>query len=123
LNAVTVPKADVALLGAIPTKFVGHPNAASPSACLLAHETSMKECLMAVPTASDPWELALHDAATRTQVTLVDVSSLSCLNGVCPLEVDGYLTHFNDLHLAGPFVSFVADALGELLGAQLPSQL
>jgi hypothetical protein len=87
----------------------------------LAHEATMKACLMVTPTtATSPWEAALTDAANRAQVTLVNVSALTCLDGVSPLVVHGYLTHFNNLHLAGPFTAFVADALGDLLGSQLP---
>lgn len=120
LSGVDVARSDVAVLGAIPDRFVVNPHLATPSACLLAHETSMKACLMETPTATNPWERALSDAASHAQVTLIDVGALTCLNGVCPLVVHGYLTHFNTIHLTGPFVAFIAPALGELLGAQLP---
>lgn len=121
LATTNVPKSRVAVLGAVPTNYAFISSSESPSACLLANMKSMRVCAMAMPTVgTDAWESALSAAAIHAGVTMVDVSSLMCAGGLCPLVIGGRLVHFNTLHLTSAFTAYVAPALGELLGDQLP---
>lgn len=116
-----VAKSRVVVLGAVPTSYAFISSDEAPSVCLLANMKSMRVCSMAMPTVgTDAWESALSAASIHAGVTMVDVSSLMCSGGLCPLVIHGTLVHFNTLHLTSAFTSYVAPALGELLGNQLP---
>ena len=114
--------AKVVLLGPIPTIFDSFDQIHSPAACLLWSPSNVHVCsMLAVTPLNSEWDRAFVRAALASHVAFIDVNSLLCLNGLCPAVVHHVIVDFDFLHISGPYASFVAPALGELLAPYLPS--
>jgi hypothetical protein len=113
--------ARVVLLGDIPITFANPVESQSPTDCLLAHPNDTPACAMVPPTpTTNEWDAAFVKAASAADVPYIDVSSLLCVQGRCPLVVGDVLVDFDHLHVSGPYATLAANALGDLLANQLP---
>lgn len=89
-------------------------------ACLIEHGEGTSACDFPVDGDADvvPYDEAIRALADPVAgVTVVDLTPLSCPDGICPAMVDGIIVHRDDNHLSATWVRHRADAFADVLRA------
>ncbi len=121
VRALAPSHARIVLVGNVPIPKTGKYLGTTPNECLLAHPHRILACSVPTPSAlTSANRVKLMAAAHKAGVAFIDVNSLFCAHGTCPLVVHGILTHYNAIHISGPYAHYVATSFGRLLGTALP---
>jgi hypothetical protein len=123
VSALAPSRARIVLLGNIPIPHSGKYLGTTPNECLLTHQHRILACSVPTPSSlTSTNRVKLMAAAQKAKVPFIDVNSLFCANGTCPLIVHRTLTHYNAIHISAPYALYVSNALGQLLGSALPKK-
>jgi peptidoglycan/LPS O-acetylase OafA/YrhL len=93
--------------------------AQDPAECLTTRTATMASCVTTEGTRLKLGNAMLRRAAASTRTDYVDVTTLVCGDGRCPLVVDRTATYADNDHVSVTWAKTVAGELGELL--DLPS--